>query len=155
MVLILALLAACSLAFLVFNWPPASIFMGDSGSLFLGYSFGVLIAITVTSGIISVWTWLVVFGYFAGDTTTTTLVRILTIRRWYGDHRSHAYQNLARIWGSHLKVVRGVTLYHILWLLPLAIWSALVPPTAPLAAVLAFAPAVYWALRYGPRLSSS
>ena len=154
-VLILGLLAACSLGFLRFNWPPASVFMGDSGSLFLGYCFGALIVATVSSGQISLWTWLVILGYFAGDTTTTTLLRIFSIRRWYGGHRSHAYQNLARIWGSHLKVVRYVACYHMLWLLPLAIWSCLEPRTAPLAAALGLAPVVLWTIRYGPRLSSS
>lgn len=155
LLLVFGLLALCSLGFLLFNWPPARIFMGDSGSLFLGYCFSVLIARTVTDGQISPWTWLIMFGYFAGDTTTTTVLRIFSIKRWYGEHRSHAYQNLARILDSHLRVVRGVTLYHMLWLLPLAVWSTLEPSTAPLAAALAFAPVIFWTFRYGPRLSSS
>jgi len=155
LMLVFGLLAMCNLAFLLFNRPPASIFMGDSGSLFLGYCFGVLISQTVSLGQVSLWTWLVVFGYFAGDTTTTTLLRIWSVKRWYSAHRSHAYQNLARIWESHAKVVSGVTLYHLLWLLPLAIWSTLEPSTSPLAAALAFAPVIVWTLRYGPRLSST
>jgi Fuc2NAc and GlcNAc transferase len=154
-VLILAALALCSFGFLIFNWPPASIFMGDSGSQFLGFYFGTLIAATMIHGDLGFWSWLVIFGYFAGDTTTTTLVRVFVTDKWYGEHRSHAYQNLARIWGSHLKVVKGVSLYHLLWLLPLAIWSVLTPPAAPVAAILAVAPVVLWTLRYGPRLSSS
>lgn len=154
-ILVLGLLAVCSFGFLVFNWPPASIFMGDSGSLFLGYCFGALIAKTVTGGQISLWTWLIVFGYFAGDTSTTTVLRMFMLKRWYGAHRSNAYQNLARVWGSHLKVVRGVGLYHVLWIFPLTIWSVLVPKMAPLATVLAMAPVMVWTFRYGPRLSSS
>lgn len=155
LMLVFGLLAACSFGFLLFNWPPASIFMGDSGSLFLGYCFGALIFKTVTGGQISVWTWLVIFGYFAADTTITTVLRIFLVKHWYGAHRSHAYQNLARIWGSHLKVVRGVCFYHCLWLLPLTIWSVLEPATAPLASVFALSPVIYWTFRYGPRLSSS
>jgi len=155
LMLVFGLLAICSLGFLLFNWPPASIFMGDSGSLFLGYSFSALIAKTIADGQIGIWTWLTIFGYFAGDTTTTTVLRLVSIRDWYGAHRSHAYQNLARIWGSHLRVVRGVAVYHVLWLLPLAIWSAIEPSFASLAAALAIAPVILWTLRYGPRLSSS
>jgi Fuc2NAc and GlcNAc transferase len=154
-VLVLTAVALCSAGFLVFNWPPASIFMGDSGSLFLGFYFGTLIAATLVNGDLSLWSWLIVFGYFAGDTTTTTLVRMFVADKWYGEHRSHAYQNLARIWDSHLKVVRGVALYQLLWLLPLAIWSVLAPSAAPVAALLALAPVVVWTLRYGPLLSSS
>lgn len=154
-VLILAALAVCSSGFLVFNWPPASIFMGDSGSLFLGFCFGTFIAATMIQGDLSLWSWLIIFGYFAGDTTTTTLVRMFVADKWYGEHRSHAYQNLARIWGSHLRVVRGVFIYHLLWLLPLAVWSVFAPSVGPVAAVLALAPVVVWTLRYGPLLSSS
>lgn len=154
-VLILGALALCTAGFLMFNWPPASIFMGDSGSQFLGYVFGTLMAATMTSGELSLWSWLVIFGYFAGDTTTTTIVRMFVTDKWYGEHRSHAYQNLARIWDSHLKVVRGVSLYYLVWLLPLAVWSILAPAAAPVAAVLALAPVVVWTLRYGPLLSSS
>jgi Fuc2NAc and GlcNAc transferase len=153
--LVFGLLAVCSLGFLIFNWPPASIFMGDSGSLFLGFAFGALIAKTTLDSELSTWTWLIIFGYLAGDTTTTAVVRIFVTNKWYGEHRSHAYQNLARIWGSHLNVVLGVSLFHILWLLPLAVWSTLTPATAPLAALLALVPVIFWTLRHGPMRSSS
>jgi Fuc2NAc and GlcNAc transferase len=153
--LALGLLALCCLGFLFFNWPPASIFMGDSGSLFLGYCFGALMVRTIAADEIGLWTWLVILGYFAGDTTTTTVTRICITRNWYGAHRSHAYQNLARIWGDHRRVTVGVTLYHVLWLLPLTVVSVLVPATGPLAAALALAPVILWTLRYGPRLSSA
>jgi len=154
-ILIFAALAVCSSGFLVFNWPPATIFMGDSGSQFLGFCFGALMGATMIQGDVRLWSWLITFGYFAGDTTTTTVVRMFVADKWYGEHRSHAYQNLARIWESHLRVVRGVSLYHLLWLLPLAVLSVLAPPVAPLAAVLALVPVVLWTLRYGPMLSSS
>ena len=155
LILVFGLLAAGSVGFLIFNWPPASIFMGDAGSLFLGYCFCALLASTVSGGQIRLWTWVVFFGYFAGDTTTTTLVRIFITEKWYGEHRSHAYQNLARLSGSHLKVVLGVSLYHGLWLLPLTIWSSLWPSAGMLAAALALVPVILWTLRYGPKLSSS
>jgi Fuc2NAc and GlcNAc transferase len=153
--LICGLIAVCCSAFLIFNWPPASIFMGESGSMFLGLAFGALIANTIVDSRISLWTWLIIFGYLAGDTTTTTVVRIFVTDKWYGEHRSHAYQNLARAWGNHLSVVLGVALYHVFWLLPLALWSSLMPATAPLAAVLALLPVVVWTLRHGPLRSST
>lgn len=150
-----SLLAICSAGFLVLNWPPASVFMGDAGSLCLGYCFCVLLTRTVTSGEIGIWTWLILFGYFAGDTTTTTVLRMFVTRHWYGEHHSHAYQNLARVWDSHLRVVRGVSLYHVLWLLPLAAWSVLMPAAAPFGAAMALGPVVALTLRYGPIWSSS
>ena len=141
--------------FLFFNWPPASIFMGDSGSVFLGYIFGALILFTVKSGDISIWTWLIVFGYFFADTTVTQLMRIILVKKWYLPHRSHAYQNLARITGSHLKVTGGVVLYNVVWILPLTIWSVMKPEIALFAVVLAIAPSLVFAFKYGPLLSSS
>ena len=55
------------MGFVLYNWPPASIFMGDSGSVFLGYFFGALIVISMIDGNISFWNWLIVFRYFIGD----------------------------------------------------------------------------------------
>jgi glycosyltransferase WbpL len=155
LILVACLLSAVCLGFLVFNWPPASIFMGDAGSLFLGYTFAALIGNTVADGQLSPWTWMIIFGYFAGDTTTTTVLRMVSVRRFWQGHRSHAYQNLARITGSHFLVVRGVVLYHVGWLFPLTIWSALQPALAPLGAFLALSPVVAWTWRFGPRRSSA
>jgi Fuc2NAc and GlcNAc transferase len=149
------LLLTTTSTFLVFNWPPASIFMGDSGSAFLGYIFGSLILFSVMSGDISIWTWLIVLGYFFADTTVTQLMRIILVKKWYLPHRSHAYQNLARITGSHLKVTGGVVLYNVVWILPLTIWSVMKPEMALLAAVLAIGPSLVFAFKYGPLLSSS
>lgn len=151
----IAILAACSLGFLVFNWPPATIFMGDAGSLFLGFCFSAIAAGTITTDQIPLSVWLIMFGYYAGDTTTTTVVRIMITEKWYGQHRSHAYQNLARLSGSHLAVLRGVCAYHIVWLLPLAVSATLWPSFAPFGVILALGPVVLWTLCYGPILSSS
>lgn len=151
---VFALLAASSLGFLYVNLPPASVFMGDAGSIFLGYCFGALLITTVTSGQISIWTWLAILGYYIADTTTTTICRVFLVKKWYGTHRSHAYQNLARISRSHARVTYGVVLYGILWALPLSVWSAHSPTWGPVAAVLSLGPAVVWSLRFGPRLSS-
>mgnify|MGYP000336025012 CR=1 FL=1 len=153
--LVFVLFLASTSTFLFFNWPPASIFMGDSGSAFLGYIFGSLILFTVMSGDISIWTWLIVFGYFFADTTVTQLMRIILVKKWYLPHRSHAYQNLARITGSHLKVTGGVVLYNVVWILPLTIWSVMKPEMALFAVVLAIAPSLVFAFKYGPLLSSS
>jgi len=154
-IVVMAMLLASSSAFMLFNWPPASIFMGDAGSVFFGYLFGSLILATVMVGDLSIWTWLVVFGYFFADIIVTQIMRFILVKKWYLAHRSHAYQNLARISGSHLKVTGGVTLYNLIWILPLTLWSALSPEMALYAVVLAVSPGLVVAYRYGPRLSSS
>lgn len=156
MVLILtfSLLAATSIGFAFFNMPSASIFMGDSGSIFLGYVVGCSVLITVYLEQVSIWTWITTLSYFFADTITTNISRIFLVKKWYGVHRSHAYQNIARIKKSHAKVTYGILLYCFLWSMPLAIWSALEPKWALVAAIAAITPAVVFSLRYGPRLSS-
>lgn len=155
LIFILALLCACSLSFLVFNLPPARIFMGDSGSIFLGYTIVSLLIFSVFSQQMSVWTWLAILSYYIGDTTVTGVYRLIRVRKWYGAHRSHAYQNLARIYDSHALVTYGVNVYNFLWVLPMAFWTVLAPEYAPIAVTLALGPVVLWTLRFGPRLSSS
>ena len=149
------LLLTTTSTFLVFNWPPASIFMGDSGSAFLGYIFGALILVTAMSGDISIWTWLIVFGYYFADTTVTQIMRLILVKKWYLAHRSHAYQNLARITGSHLKVTGGVALYNVVWILPLTLWSVMKPEMALFAVIFAVIPGLVFAFKFGPLLSSS
>lgn len=149
-----ALLGASCVGFLFLNIPPARIFMGDAGSIFLGYCIAAILLVTVAGGEISPWTWICMLSYFLGDTTTTTISRMFLVKRWYGVHRSHAYQNLARIYKSHGKVTYGVALFNILWALPLSVWSTIRPEWGPGAALIAVAPPVVWTLRFGPRLSS-
>lgn len=148
-------LLGCALAFLIFNWPPARIFMGDSGSIFLGYLIGTLFLLTIERGDVTVWTWLVIFGYFFADTTITQFMRLILVQKWYKAHRSHAYQNLARITGSHFKVTSIIIIYHLAWLLPLMIFSIKLPNFSMLAAVLAILPAMLFCIKYGPLKSSS
>ena len=155
LILIFILIAATVGGFIIFNWPPATIFMGDAGSVFLGYVFGSLMLFTTLNGYLSIWIWLMVFGYFFADTTVTQIVRFILVKKWYLAHQSHAYQNLARITESHLKVTSGVILYNIIWILPLTILSALQPEMEILAAILAITPALIVAYKYGPVLSSS
>lgn len=152
--LVVALLAFSCLGFLIFNWPPASIFMGDAGSVFIGYIFGVLIIYTMLHSNITIWTWLTVFGYFGFDTTTTLILRVFRVKRWYGAHRSHAYQNLARVWDSHKKVTSIVLCYHLFWILPLTILSVSYSQYQEIICLLAIFPVIIWTLKYGPLLSS-
>ena len=151
--ILLLVLLVSSLGFLFFNWPKASIFMGDAGSIFLGFYFCGLIIYSVTSNEISLLTWLVVFGYYLGDTSTTTIIRIFLVKRWYGTHRSHAYQNLARIKDNHFLVTIGVLMYHLLWLLPLALLTVLKPNLAMFAVFCAYFPSILWTIKFGPLFS--
>jgi len=151
-----AFLAATVAGFLLFNWPPAALFMGDSGSTFLGYIIGAVMMMTTAMGAMSLWNWVIILGCFIADTGTTLVLRMWMIKHWYRvAHRSHAYQNLARVWNSHRAVTGGVILINIFWLLPMALWSMYSPDLAPFIALMALSPLVGLSLKYGPLYSSS
>jgi len=145
-----ALLCAATAGFVYFNWPPARVFLGDSGSSFFSYTIAALILASLWNDAMSLWTWLILLGYFVVDTTVTLLIRLVTVRKWYHAHRSHAYQNLARIWGDHLKTVRLVLLIELFWLFPLALISVWMHEVAPLITAIAFFPIAIFAVRNGP-----
>ena len=104
-------IAAASLGFLRYNWPPARIFMGDVGSAFLGFELGVsAIALSAETGT-SVALWLIPLAGFIADATATLLVRVARWCKPGQAHRSHAYQRLARRFGRHAPVT---VLYFLL-----------------------------------------
>ena len=148
--LLSALLCAATTGFVYYNWPPARVFLGDSGSSFFSYTIAALVLGSLWNDSMSLWTWLILLGYFVVDTTVTLLTRLVTGSKWYRAHRSHAYQNLARIWGDHLKMVRLVLLVELLWLLPLALLSVWMHEVAPLITAVALVPIVIFAVRNGP-----
>jgi Fuc2NAc and GlcNAc transferase len=147
---LLIVLAACSLAFLCFNWPPAKMFLGDAGSNFFGYLFGAMILITVKNGNLSIWTWLIILAYLITDTTTTTFLRLCLVKGWYHTHRSHAYQNLARVLDNHKFVTLLVLIINIFYLLPLAYISIQYQEYGWLAFFASVTPIFFFVLKYGP-----
>jgi Fuc2NAc and GlcNAc transferase len=113
----LVLAAACA-GFLLWNWPPARIFMGDVGSGYLGYVIGVLAVAAAQKNPTALWVWLILGGVFFVDATVTLMRRALRRERLYEAHRSHAYQWLARRWDSHRRVTITVMIVNLFWLLP-------------------------------------
>lgn len=118
-----AVLLAAGAGFLVWNWPPARIFMGDVGSGFIGLCLGIIAMISLHQGSMSVWTWVILLGVFITDSTLTLLRRVAGGEPWYQAHASHAFQHAARRYGSHRKVTMAVMAVNLLWLAPMA-WLA-------------------------------
>lgn len=126
-VLTLLLLLVAVLGFLVWNWPPAKIFMGDGGSGYLGYIFALFAISTTIDSHMTLWAWIILLGVFIVDASFTLLRRIIDGKRWYEAHRSHAYQHAALRWNSHSKITLSVFFINIVWLFPLA-WLATLKP---------------------------
>ncbi len=118
--LLLFLLSAAFLGFLIWNWPPAKIFMGDVGSCFIGFVFATIALIGSVENIISIAVWLILLSIFICDTSLTLMKRMFIGEKWYTAHRSHAYQLLIQSGMSHRQLVLFVLLINGLLLLPLS-----------------------------------
>ncbi len=142
------LLAAAVGAFLVWNFPPAKIFMGDAGSGFLGITlaFFSLQAAWVKSDFF--WAWLILLGVFVVDATCTLVRRLVRGDKVYEAHRSHAYQFASRKYGKHLPVTMAVAAINVFWLLPIAAGVVLSGWDGTWALVVAYLPLVALAIKF-------
>jgi Fuc2NAc and GlcNAc transferase len=142
---------AATVGFLLINWPPAKIFMGDTGSTWLGFMIFALALLTIQAGWLSYAAWLVLGAVFVADATVTLLTRMARGERWYEAHCHHAYQRLARRWqgernAGHRSVTLLVATVNLLWLAPMA-WACMQwPQWMPGLIALAYAPLVVGAL---------
>lgn len=99
-----AAIAAAALAFLRFNFPPAQVFMGDAGSIPLGFMAAALGILGVRQ---NVWPWvfpLLVFSPFIVDASTTLTRRVLRGEKVWQAHRSHYYQRVVLLGASHRQL---------------------------------------------------
>jgi Fuc2NAc and GlcNAc transferase len=135
----LCLAAACA-GFLILNWPPAKIFMGDVGSSFLGFTLVVLGWASSSQKGVRFEVWIILAGVFVVDASLTLCRRVVRGDRWFDAHRMHAYQHLARGWGSHLRVTSTIAGVNVLWLLPWAWFAADHPQFAAQSLLVSLAP---------------
>lgn len=135
-------LAAACFGFLIWNFPPAKIFMGDAGSGFVGLLLGLL---SLALGHIDqslFWGWVILLGAFIVDATVTLIRRVVKGRPFYEAHRSHAYQYLSRKWGAHRPVSILFCVVNLIWLLPVAALVVLGVLDGAVAILIAYAPLV-------------
>jgi len=151
---IYSLLLIVCLGFLPFNFPVAKLFMGDAGSIFLGFIYGSTILVILFNHYLSIWTVISVFSYMLADTLSTNIIRLLTIKKWYGVHRSHAYQNFARVLNNHAKVTGGIMLYNIFYIFPLTLFTIWFTEFAIYFTIAAILPAIIFSIKYGPLYSN-
>lgn len=142
-----ALLGLAAAGFLLWNFPPAKIFMGDAGSGFLGLMLGLISVQMAWLEPMMFWVWLILLGVFLVDASVTLLRRLMRGERVYQAHRDHAYQHAASQYGRHLPVTLAVAAINLFWLMPLAIW-AVAGGNIWLILLLAYLPLVCLALKY-------
>lgn len=101
-------LAGAAIGFLCWNWHPARIFLGDVGSVPLGYLIGWLLLELAQAG--QAMAALILPLYFLADATITLLRRALNRERVWEAHRSHFYQRAVEGGLDHAEVTRRVLL---------------------------------------------
>lgn len=117
--------AAAALGFLWWNWHPARVFMGDVGSVPLGYLLGWLLLELASRG-----AWapaLILPLYYLADASLTLLRRLLRGERIWRAHREHFYQRATQGGLSHAQVVTAILGVDAV-LVALALWSTVATP---------------------------
>ncbi|NMM02206.1 glycosyltransferase family 4 protein [Paraburkholderia sp. RP-4-7] len=119
--------AGAAAGFLLFNFHPARIFLGDAGSIPLGFLAGALGYWGWREGVWPIWFPAVSFSPFIGDASVTLFKRLLRGEKFWQAHREHYYQRLvqggfghaptARVW--YFFMVAGIML--ALWALGIAV----------------------------------
>jgi Fuc2NAc and GlcNAc transferase len=102
------LIAAAAAGFLVWNWAPARIFMGDVGSGLIGFLFAVLAIASENAGVMPLLVWVLLLGVFVVDATVTLVRRALDGETIFNAHRKHAYQRAVQAGWSHARVSAAV-----------------------------------------------
>ena len=115
--LALLLLGCCS-GFLPWNLGKARVFMGDVGSLPLGFLVAALLLYGVGSAGFSLPVALMVSALFLADGTLTLLVRVMKGERWYNAHRQHLYQRIIALGWTHGRVLLVYQVTNLALVLP-------------------------------------
>lgn len=144
----LILLIMAVVGFLVWNFPPAKIFMGDAGSGFLGITLGLFSLQAAHQSPQFFYSWLILLGVFIVDATWTLTRRFLRSEKVYEAHRSHAYQFASRQYSSHKTVSLAVAAINTCWLLPIALWVGLDNLNGLLGLIIAYLPLWFLAIHF-------
>jgi len=97
------IVSASTAGFLVFNFPPARLFMGDTGSSLLGVLMGGSSIWGVNAGLFPLWIAVLIFSPFIVDATVTLIRRMLKGERFWSAHKTHYYQRLVQAGWGHKK----------------------------------------------------
>ncbi len=146
-----AVLAGATTGFLALNWHPARLFLGDTGSVPLGYLLGwMLVWSACVAGLW--WLALVLPLYYWADATLTLLVRGARGEKVWRAHRQHAYQAAVRAGASHADVAGFIALLNTaLVLLVLLALVRLIPVWSTITLAVVLTALALWRLHHWPK----
>jgi Fuc2NAc and GlcNAc transferase len=105
-------LSALTLPFLIFNWRPAKVFMGDAGAYFLGFCFAFLGLVGKIEYGQSLVANVILMSPIISDATYTLILRAQKRKKIFGAHRDHLFHIMLD--SKKLKPCKIVTLYSLL-----------------------------------------
>ena len=148
------IVAAAAGGFLVFNFPPARIFMGDIGSSTLGFLAAVSSLWGAKDGVFPFWIAILVFSPFIVDATVTLLQRLWRHEKIWQGHKTHYYQQLVQAgWGHRKTVLREYAI--MLGCSVTALWGVRSPEKTQIGIIVAWGFFYFiffrWATRYAAR----
>lgn len=127
--LVLIVAAAAVAAFLPFNWPRARVFLGDVGSISLGFLIAAFSLLAIQREVIGWGEALVLSSTFMIDALATLVGRMRRTRHWLQPHRDHLYQWLRRRgWGA-ARVVFAYQAWNLTVVLPSLAWLVMTDPS--------------------------
>ena len=140
------LLAGACAGFLWWNWAPSRIFLGDVGSVSLGFALGWLLLELAARGHLAAA--LILPGYYLLDTTATLLRRLLRGEKVWRAHKQHAYQRAVQAGLSHAAVAGRIAVANAI-LIGCALWAVAGAPIAAGALAALVAVGLWASLRRG------
>ncbi len=124
-----------SLGFIYFNWQPAKIFLGDVGSISLGFLIGICL-LTIASASAKLFAACVIASlYYIADGGMTILIRIVKGEKIWEPHLQHFFQKSIKNGKSHKRTVKRIMKCNILLML-LAVQSLYYPVISIIGATL-------------------
>ncbi len=117
-----AAIAGAALGFLLLNFHPAKLFLGDAGSVPLGFLAGALGYWGWRDDVWPIWFSPLVFSPFIGDASVTLIRRLLRGEKFWQAHREHYYQRMVRLGTGH--TVTALIWYLVMFVgIMLALWA--------------------------------
>ncbi len=137
-----ACIAGAALGFLLFNFPPARVFMGDLGASTLGFLAAGISLWADRENVVPLWISVLIFSPFIADATITLFRRAFYRQRIWRAHRDHYYQKLVRLGWGHRKTV----ICEYLLMLACGISALVATRTTPAGQWIVLS---FWAIIYG------
>ncbi len=139
-------ISTAALAFLLFNFHPARIFMGDAGSISLGFLAGSMGLYGWQGDLWPAWYPFLIFSPFIVDATITLLKRLMRKEKIWQAHKSHYYQRLVQMGWGHRKT--AITEYGLMLAAGLSAILLLQQTMTFVALILAIWVMFYWAVMH-------